>query len=115
MVGPHNSEREKKFIASWTGDWRGFSDDKRWFLKADIYRTQKNNWVIHLTTVCKASLLTDRENWQDSGDYLLDSKRSDLYVGKTMDDFKNKVPGDLLKTISELSEKEKTPVEVLDI
>ena len=115
LVGPNNNERTKKFIASFVGEWKGFSDDKEWFQRADIYRTQKGNWVVYLVTVCKASLLTDKDKWKTNGDYLVDSKRSDLYVGGSLEEFKNKLPKKLYSTLEELFEKEKNPVEFLDI
>jgi EXLDI family protein len=114
-VGTYGSEREVRFAGSWMGDWKGFSDDKEWFLRAVIYHTQKENWAVYLETVCKASLLTDKKSWKESGEFLLQSKRTDLIVGKTFDDLKDKLPKKLFEYVQELSEREKNPIEYMDI
>ncbi|HTS44537.1 MAG TPA: EXLDI protein, partial [Puia sp.] len=57
-VGVDGAQREQRFIGSLIGEWNGFSDDKEWYMKGSIYRTQKDNWAVFLETVSKASLFT---------------------------------------------------------
>ena len=114
-VGSSGAEREQRFVGAQVGDWSGFSDDKQWWLSAAIYRTQKNNWAIYFVHVCKASLLTNKKQWKESGDYLINSKSSELLVATTPEGLKNKLPIELFKKLKELAEREETPVEYLDI
>ncbi len=114
-VGVDGAEREQRFIGSLIGTWNGFSNDKVWFLKANIYRTQKENWAVLLETVCKASLLTNKKEWKESGDYLINPKKSELFVGKSSDDLKDKLPNDLYVTLVEHDKQYESPVEYLDI
>lgn len=114
-TGSRKSEQEQRFYGTKLGDWRGFSDDHEWWMQAQVYATQKGNWAVLLTQVCKASLLTNKRHWQESGDYLLDSRRSDLLVAPTPRDFEGKIPADLLRTVEELSSRSEQPVTFLDI
>lgn len=114
-TGSRGSEQEQRFYGSKIGDWKGFSDNKEWWLKARIYSTQKGNWAILLTQVCKASLLTDAERWQESGDYLLDSRRSDLLVAAKPEELQEKIPADLLRLLQELASRREQPTIFLDI
>ncbi len=114
-IGLGDAKREQRFVGSWVADWSGFNDDKDWWLNATIYKTQKDNWAIYLVTVAKASLLTDRETWKKSGDYLINSNSAELFVAKNIEELKNKLPKDLFSTLEGLIEKDTTPVEYLDI
>lgn len=114
-VGVPGAEREQRFVGSFVGKWSGFSDDKVWFLKANIYRTQKENWAVLLETVCKASLLTNKKEWKESGDYLINPKKSELIVGQSPEDIKNKLPKDLYASLIEHTKQYESPVEYLDI
>jgi EXLDI family protein len=114
-VGGHGSEREKRFVGQEVGKWSGFSDDKEWYLEAKIYRTQKNNWVVFLVHVCKASLLIDKKKWKESGDYLIISRSSELLIGDSVDKLQKKLPMALLETLQGIADKYETPVEYLDI
>jgi len=114
-IGSGNSEHEQRFYGTKLEDWRGFSDDQEWWLQASVYSTQKGNWAVLLTTVCKASLLTDKKRWKASGDYLLDSRRSDLFVGTKPEDLKGKIPTDLLYLVEDLASHGEAPVTFLDI
>lgn len=114
-VGIDRAEREQKFIGSWIGEWNGFSDDKVWFLKAVIYKTQKENWAVFLETVCKASLLTNKKEWKESGDYLINPKKSELIVGKSPEELRDKLPEELYVTLMEHAKHDENPVEYLDI
>lgn len=114
-VGRGNAEQEKRFVGSKIGDWRGFDDDQEWWMEAGIYLTQKNNWAIHLQTICKASLLLNKALWKASGDYLVDARSEDLLVGSTLKDFKGKIPTELYKTVESLIDKNEAPIEYLDI
>jgi EXLDI family protein len=115
LVGKANVEHEKRFVAAEIGTWKGFDDNKEWWMEATIYRTQKENWAVHLVTVAKATLFTDRKAWKESGDYLLNPRHAELIVGSELKDFANKVPQELLKTLTHLTEKDEKPVEFLDI
>lgn len=114
-VGSAGAEREQRFVGSQRGEWQGFSNDKEWWLSAKIYRTQKDNWAIYFVHVCKASLLTNKKQWKESGDYLINSKSSELLVATTPEGLKNKLPVELYKKLKELAEREETPIEYLDI
>lgn len=114
-VGKADVEREKRFVGYRVGGWKGFSDDKEWWMDASIYCTQKDNWVVYLSTICKASLLTDRKAWKVSGDYLTNYRQSELIIGSDINDFKNKLPQELFETLTVLMEKDEKPVEYLDI
>lgn len=114
-VGSHNSEREQRFVGIKLGVWEGFSDDKQWWMNAVIYQTQKKNIAILLNTISKASLLTDSKAWKYNGDYLINSQTSELLVEKHSDQFENKIPTSLYKTLKELIARYEVPVEYLDI
>lgn len=114
-VGSAGAEREQRFVASLVGKWSGFSNDKEWYLKATLYKTQKGSWAILLETVCKASLLTNKKQWKESGDYLLNSKKSELIIGKVLNDFNSKLPDHLYNSLIEYAKQEDNPVEYLDI
>lgn len=114
-VGVDGAEREQRFIGASIGKWSGFSDDKIWFMKAILFRTQKDNWAVLLETVCKASLLTNKKEWKESGDYLINPKRSDLFVGKTPEDIKKNLPKELYKSLIEHARQYESPVAYLDI
>lgn len=114
-IGSNGAEREQRFIGSFVGKWNGFSNDKVWFLKANIYRTQKENWAVFLETVCKASLLTNKKVWKENGDYLVNSKGSELFVGKSPDQLKEQLPKDLYIALVEHDKKYESPIEYLDI
>jgi len=114
-VGKNSAEREIRFIGSKLGDWNGFSDDRQWLLSATIYNTQKDKWAIYLTTNSKASLLTDRKSWKKSGDYLIDSRQSELLIGNSEREFKDKIPEELYFLLLSLTKKDELPVEYLDI
>ena len=114
-VGSYKSEREVKFVGTELGKWEGMSDDKEWWLEAKIFRTQKNNWAVYLVNIAKASLLTNPEEWEKSGDYLQNTRRADLLVGSDPEELKVKLPSSLYSTLLDLSEKDSKPVEYLDI
>ncbi|HEX8966009.1 MAG TPA: EXLDI protein [Patescibacteria group bacterium] len=114
-VGVHEAEREQKFVGTLVGKWSGFSDDKIWFLKASIYRTQKGNWAILLETVCKASLLTNKKDWKESGDYLINPQKNELIIGKSPEELKSKLPQELYISLAEHAKQFENPVEYLDI
>lgn len=114
-TGSHKAEREQRFTGREVTTWQGFSDDKEWYLNATIYQTQKNNWAVYLTHVCKASLLLNKKKWKESGDYLINPKHAELIVGSTLHDFAGKVPSDLYTLLHDVSEQTEKPVEYLDI
>lgn len=114
-TGSRGGEQEQRFYGAKIGDWRGFSDDHEWWMQAQVYRTQKGNWAVLLTQVCKASLLTDKKRWQESGDYLLDSRRSDLLVASTPAGLEGIVPSDLHRFLTDLASHADQPVTYLDI
>jgi EXLDI family protein len=114
-VGGEASEREQRFVGMNVGDWKGFSDDKEWWLGATIYRTQKGNWAVHLVTICKASLLTNKKAWKESGDYLINPRHAELFVAKDAEELKPKLPKALFAVVKDLVEKDEKPIEYLDI
>ncbi len=114
-VGTASAERELRFVGSQIGKWSGFSDDKVWYLKSYIFRTQKENWAVLLETVCKTSLLTNKKEWKESGDYLVNPKKSELFVGKSPEELKSKIPNELYSSIVEYAKQYEAPIEFLDI
>ena len=114
-VGAHGSEREQRFVGAQVGKWSGLSDDQEWWLEAKIYRTQKGNWAVYLVHVCKASLMTNPIGWARNGDWLVDRRRGDLYVGDNPHLLADKLPKGLMALISDLAARDETPVEYLDI
>lgn len=56
-VGAIGSEREQRFVACYLGKWKGLSEDKVWWLEANIYRTQKGNWAVILEHKDKTSVV----------------------------------------------------------
>ena len=114
-TGSNESEQLQRFFGIKIGDWRGFSDDQEWWMQAQVYRTQKDNWAILLTQVCKASLLTDKQRWKASGDYLLDSRHSALFVTTKTEELEDKLPADLLRLVKELANRTDEPITFLDI
>ncbi|MHB8842022.1 MAG: EXLDI protein [Candidatus Aquicultor sp.] len=114
-VGAKGSEREQRFIGSRVGKWQGFSDDKEWWLSAKIYITQKSNWAVCLTTISKASLMTNPKDWKKSGAYLENSNYSELFVAPKPEQLEGRIPAELLKVVKDLAEREENAVEYLDI
>ena len=94
---------------------KGFSDDKEWWLEATIYRTQKDNWAVHLVTVCKAYLVTNDKSRMNKDDYLVDFRRADLFVAEKPEEFAGKLPEQLIGVIRDLADREEQSVEYLDI
>jgi EXLDI family protein len=114
-IGVYGAEREQRFIGALLGKWSGFSDDNVWFLKATMYRTQKENVAVLLETVSKASLFTDKKAWTASGEYLSNPRKSELIVGKSADELQDKLPRALYLSLLEYTKKDESPVEFLDI
>ncbi|MDO8507197.1 MAG: EXLDI protein [bacterium] len=114
-VGSKDAMREQKFIGNQIGKWRGFSKDKEYWQTAKVYETQKGNIAILLTTVCKASLMTNPRDWKKNHEYYKDVANSELLTAKKPKEFKDKIPEDLLKKIEDLLKKEENKVEYLDI
>lgn len=114
-VGIKGSEREQRFIGSQINKWQGLNDDKTLFQEAKIYITNKRNLAILLTTVSKASLLTNPNEWKKSGAYLENNHISELLVAEKADQLEGKIPTELLKVVKDSSEKEEKTVEYLDI
>lgn len=114
-VGTKGSEREQRFIATYIGKWKGLSDDKTWWLEASIYHTQKGNWAVFLEHKGKTNVVTDPKAWVKSGDYLVDERFTELTVAATPAGFSDKLPKALIEHINGLVEREKHPVDYLDI
>lgn len=115
QVGMDQYEREQRFVGAEVGEWKGFSDDKEWYMRSIIYRSQKGNWVVYLVTICKGSLLTNKKLWKASGDYLIDSKSAELIVGKTPEEIQKKLPSTLFTALKEIANRDEKPIEYLDI
>ena len=111
-VGPRKSEREQRFVASNLGRWKGLSQDKKWWLEASVFHTQKGNWVVFLEY--KGPAMTNAQSWKDSA-FLQDGRHSELVVANNPDEFKDKLPEILLDHVRSLAEREKSPVDYLDI
>lgn len=114
-VGSHDAEREQRFVGTEVNKWQGFSDDKEWYLQATIYRTQKNNWAVLLTHIAKVSLFTDKKKWKESGDYLVNPKRSELIVGTAVKEMEKKLPAPLWQMLQDVEKQNETEIEYLDI
>ncbi len=114
-VGSKDAIREQRFIGNQVGKWRGFSRDKEYWQQAKIYETQKGSVAIHLTTVCKANLITNPKDWKKKGEYLQDVSSAELLVAKKPKDLKDKISDDLLKKAEDALKKEEKKIEYLDI
>lgn len=114
-VGTKGSEREQRFIGSQVGKWQGLNDDRSLFQSAKIFVTNKKNIAILLTTISKASLLTNPKEWKKSGAYLENSNFSELFVAEKPEQFNGKIPADLTKVVMDSLEKEEKTVEYLNI
>jgi len=114
-IGTKDALREQRFIGAEVSKWQGFSDDKEWWQEAKIYKTQKGNWAVLLTTVSKASLLIDRKTWKKSGDYLIDQRRSELFISDKPEALTGKVPQEVVSKIEAIKDKSDGEVEYLDI
>ncbi len=114
-VGKEHAQQEKRFIGYSLGKWSGFSDDEVWWLEAQMYKTQKGSVAVLLQTVAKATLLTNPTLWQSSGDYLINVKKSELFVGKNAAELKAKLPTSLYEIVENSFKKDENPVEYLDI
>lgn len=114
-VGSKDAMREQKFIGNQLGKWQGFSKDKEFWQTAKIYETQKGNVAILLTTVCKASLMTNPRDWKKNREYYKDVTNTELIIAKKPKEFKDKIAEDLLKKTEDLLKKEEKKVEYLDI
>jgi len=114
-VGSKDAMREQRFVGNQIGKWKGFSLDKDFYQTAKIYETQKGSLAIHLTTVCKASLLTNSKEWKNEGGHLEDVQYSELLIAKKPRDLKGKIPTDLLKKAEDSIRKDEDKVEYLDI
>ncbi len=114
-VGSHNSQREQRFVGQEIGEWSGFSDDKVWLMNAKIYQTQKGNWAILLRHSSKATLLTNPKQWSKNAEYLESAAKTELIVGKNLNQLQEKLPTSLHSTLEDISKKYEVPVEYLDI
>lgn len=115
FVGIKGSEREQRFVGTEIGKWQGLNDDRSLYQSAKIYLTNKRNLAVLLTTVSKASLLTNPKEWKKSGAYLENTNSSELFVAEKANQLKGKIPSELLKVIKDSAEKEEKTVEYLDI
>ena len=114
-VGSKDAMREQVFIGNQIGKWQGFSKDKEFWQTAKIYETQKGNIAVLLTTVCKASLMTNPRDWKKNHEYYKDVSNIELLTVKKPKELKDIIPEDLLKKIEDLLKKEEKKVEYLDI
>jgi EXLDI family protein len=113
QVGLESSGREQKFVGREIGKWQGTDDSKEWWMEAVLYKTQKDNLAVWLTTVAKAELLIHgAKNWLDWAD---NPRRSELLVGKTVAELKDKLPAALSSTLEDLTARDEAEVEYLDI
>lgn len=114
-VGSRGFEREQRFIGSKAGKWNGFSDDKDWWMEAEIFSTQKGNWAVHLKTVCKASLVTNPlTGWMNLAESMA-TQSSELIVGENSESFKDRIPSSLMKDLESVIKKFIVESEFLDI
>jgi EXLDI family protein len=112
-VGKKKIEREQRFMAAEAGKWKGLSDDKEWWLEAAIYRTQKGRWAVYLDY--KGMAMLTRKSWQEAAWEVEDQRHAELVVGDKIDDFKGKLPEALIRHIASIAEREKNPIDYLDI
>lgn len=112
-IGSSEVAREQRFVGQKVAKWQGTSDDKVWWMEAVIYKTQKDNWAVWLSTVGKAEVLIHgARNWMD----WVDSQgRSELLVEPKATDFDNKLPQALYATLLDVAQRDQAEVEYLDI
>jgi EXLDI family protein len=112
-VGTDPMMREQRFVGREMAKWQGTSDDKVWWMESKVYKTQKGNWAILLTTVAKAELLLHgARNWMD---WAQDPKQSELIVAVEVNELQAKLPSALYSILKALADKNDQPVEYLDI
>jgi EXLDI family protein len=114
-IGSHSAEREQRFMGKELHTWRGFDDDREWWLEARIFITKNSQWAINLKQICRASLLLDKKQWKADGEYLLNPTSSQLFVAKSISELTGKIPSELLHTLEDLENKDQHPIEYLDI
>ena len=113
-VGPSAARREQFFIGSEVGKWSGFSDDKKSWMEAKIYQTQKGNFAVYLVNVCDASLITNPGKWEPLS-HFDDAREAKLLVSPDSVQLKSDLPKSLYSALENLIKKNDAPVEYLDI
>jgi EXLDI family protein len=111
-VGSKGSQREQRFAAAYLGKWKGLSEDKKAWLEATIYRTQKNNWALYLEK--KGPSFLNKKDWQ-AEDLFEDKRYTELIVAQNPAEFVGKLPQSLITKIGDLAERDKSPIDYLDI
>ena len=114
-VGSKDAMREQRFVGNQVGKWKGFSRDKEYWQQAKIYETQKGSVAILLTTVCKADIMANKDEWKKNAKEIMDAKSTELLVGKKPKDLKEKISDDLIRKAETVLKKEEKKVEYLDI
>ena len=114
-IGSDGAQREQRFVGKELYTWKGFDDNKEWWMEARVYVTKKNNWAIHIAYICRASLLLDKKKWKEEGEYLLKSHYSKLIILSSTNAMPEEIPLELAKKIQELEEKQQQLIEYLDI
>jgi EXLDI family protein len=114
-VGKAHVSREQRFVGAIIEKWSGFSDDKKWWMEAKIYKTQKGNLAVNLVTVARSTVVTNPGVWKASGDYLTNVWHSELIVAEKAAELQGKLPNELYEIVENISKKDETPVEFLDI
>lgn len=95
--------------------WKGFDNDKEWWLEAIVYITKKNQYAIYLNYICRASLLLDKKKWKENGEYLLNPHATKLFVLESLEILPEEIPTDLVSRLREIETKTQQPIEYLDI
>ncbi len=111
-VGPRKAAREQRFVAAYLGKWKGLSEDKQWWLEAQVYCTHKGNWAVYLDYKGKAMLT--RDSWKET-DFLEDQRHFELVVGASITELEGKLPQALVEYIKTFAQRESGPIDYLDI
>lgn len=114
-TGPQTARLEQRFYGKKVGKWQGFSANGEDWQTAVIYLTQKDNWAILLTTVCKASLLLDKKQWKANGEHLTHKESAELIVASSIAELENTLPLSLYFEVQATAEGKNQVSSFLDI
>lgn len=110
-IGNHGVEGEKRFLGRLILDWRGVDRGSDRIMTAKVYLTAKNQ--LATTIEYRGSPDTwDTGYWTNPTNWRLEHR---LLIAKTVDEFNDKLPNELLDMIREAVEHNDDSIEFLDI
>lgn len=115
QVGSKGLQIEKRFVGRVIAKWKGLSEKNKDWLEAVIYKTKKDNLVVHIThkgsmEMWQADAWKHPEVWQNDN-----TGNSELLVFEHIDKVRDQLPEALASTIEQATLRDESPVEYLDI